>query len=87
MQEFGEVHFGKQIIEIYLKDIGKIGDIIDVSYKTYEERVLAVLPVFAESEKFSVKKLCEAVGIDQPILRDGLKREGLKFSDFKNNLQ
>lgn len=84
---FGEVHFGKQIIEIYLKDIGKIGDIIDVSYKTYEERVLAVLPIFAESEKFSVKKLCEAVGIDQPILRDGLKREGLKFSDFKDNLQ
>ena len=81
------MHFGKQIIEIYLKDIGKIGDIIDVSYKTYEERVLAVLPIFAESEKFSVKKLCEAVGIDQPILRDGLKREGLKFSDFKNNLQ
>ena len=61
--------------------------IIDVSYKTYEERVLAVLPIFAESEKFSVKKLCEAVGIDQPILRDGLKREGLKFSDFKDNLQ
>lgn len=81
---FGEVHFGKQVIEIYLKDIGKLGDIIDVSYKTYEERVLSVLPALAESEKYPIKRLCELLGIEQSILRDGLKKEGLKFSDFKD---
>ena len=36
-----------------------------------------------KSGKFSVKKICEAVGIEQQILRDGLKREGLTFKDFK----
>ena len=80
---YGEVHFGKQQIDIYLYDIGKIGDIVDVAYKTYEERVKAVLPEVIKSGEFSVKKICEAVGIEQHILRDGLKREGLTFKDFK----
>ena len=80
---FGEINFGKQQVDIYLYDVGRIGDIVDVAYKTYEERVKAVLPEVIKSGKFSVKKICEAVGIEQHILRDGLKREGLTFKDFK----
>lgn len=81
---FGEVNLGKQQTDFYIYGIGKIGDIVDVSYKTYEERVMAVLPEISNKNNLTFQVLCEKLGIKHNILQVGLKKEGLILSDFKD---
>lgn len=79
----GEVNYGKQQIDIYLYGIGKIGDIVDVSYKTFEERILMVLPELLTTNNYAVSVVCEKLNLPYNVLKKGLQNEGLTFTLVK----
>ena len=79
----GEINFGKQQVDIYLYGIGKIGDIVDVSYKTFEERVLMVLPELLVTNDYSVSAVCKKLNLPYNVLKSGLKKEGLNYTLLK----
>ena len=79
----GEVNYGKQQVDIYLYGIGKIGDIVDVAYKTFEERILMVLPELLATNNYAVSVVCEKLNLPYNVLKKGLQNEGLTFTIVK----
>jgi hypothetical protein len=79
----GEVNYGKQKIDFYLKNIGRIGNLVDVSYKTFEQRVRSVLPKLIDENCCTTVNVCNMLGITYSVLKKGLESEGWNFTRLK----
>ncbi len=79
----GRSNYGKQALDIYLYHIGKIGDLVDVRYKTYREQVQNVMLDLQQGGKFTVKDVCNRLEIGYEALKKCLYAEGTSYKKIK----
>lgn len=78
----GKSYYGRQPIDFYINNIGMIGSLVDVSYKTYTDRIAEVIPHFWKDGKAYVDDICKELGTTYAILKKGLQQEKTTYLGF-----
>ena len=78
----GTVNYGKQPLRFQIYEIGFIDELVDVSYKTFRERIEAVL-LRRYADHIVTKRpyeVYEELGLTYNIMKKGLQRENTNFN-------
>ena len=78
----GTVNYGKQLLRFQIYEIGFIDELVDVSYKTFRERIEAVL-LRRYADHIVTKRpheVYEELGLTYNIMKKGLQRENTNFN-------
>ena len=78
----GTVNYGKQLLTFQIYEIGFIDELVDVSYKTFRERIEAVL-LRRYADHIVTKRpyeVYEELGLTYNIMKKGLQRENTNFN-------
>lgn len=78
----GTVNYGRQTLKFQIYEIGFIDELVDVSYKTFRERIEAVL-LRRYSNQIVTKpphEVYEELGLTYNIMKEGLHRENTNFN-------
>lgn len=81
-QEYGKCNYGRQSIEFYICNLGTIGSLVDVSYKTYTEKIKGLIPQLWKNGRVYFNDVCNELGSTFSIIQKALLREGTTFSDI-----
>lgn len=81
-QKQGQSNYGRQPIDFHIYNIGVIGDLVDVSYKPYTERITEMLPDMWNDGKVYVSDVCSALGLTYTVLKKGLQRDNTNFEEI-----
>lgn len=78
----GTVNYGRQTLKFQIYEIGFIDELVDVSYKTFRERIEAVL-LRCYANQIVTKhphEVYEELGLTYNIMKEGLHRENTNFN-------
>ena len=78
----GTVNYGKQPLRFQIYEIGFIDELVDVSYKTFRERIEAVL-LRRYADHIVTKRpheVYEELGLTYNTMKKGLQRENTNFN-------
>ncbi len=78
-QKCGECNYGRQQIDFYIANIGCVGDLVDVRYRTYSKRVEEAIPKLWKNGRVSIQDICDELGVTYGVLKKALKHEDKIF--------
>ncbi|MCD7958949.1 MAG: recombinase family protein [Ruminococcus sp.] len=81
-QKCGECNYGRQQIDFYIANIGCVGDLVDVRYRTYSKRVEEAIPKLWKNGRVSIRDICYELEITYCVLKKALKHEDKIFLEI-----
>lgn len=78
----GKSNYGRQPIYFYINNIGMIGSLVNVCYKTYTERITEIIPQLWKGRKVYIGDICEELGTTYAMLKKGFQHEETTYLDI-----